>query len=199
MKFASLFLAILLTSCIPMVQQEEKTNPEETFLSSGAMRIGSSNAPVTLLLFTEYHCEYCREFQKDHFPKLTSDFITPGKLRIETVIFPLEKYPESKNAARALLCSASQNKGLEMHEILFDRIGAERIDPRFYAEEMELDMEAYDSCIESEEIENILIEQKNFAESLEVSLVPTMFINGEKIVGLPFYPDLRGMIVEKLK
>jgi len=221
-----LFLAsLLLVACVPatpqqIVQREEPAiNPEqrqeevapiaiealiagtgaltERLLPTGVIDIGNREAPLTILLFTEHHAQYSREFHMDLFPRLLEDFIEPGLVRFQIVILPLKKYPQSENAAAALLCAAMQNKGMAIHAMMTENIDKERLDPRFYAEDLELDLEAFDECTEGEDIALILKQQKAWAQSLDVTLVPTYFVNGEKNVGLPYYADLRGML-EKL-
>ncbi|MBU0766792.1 DsbA family protein [Patescibacteria group bacterium] len=168
----------------------------ERLLVTGIIDIGKREAPVTLILFTEHHARYAREFQQDLFPRLLKDFIEPGLVRFQVVILPLKKYPQSEPAAAGLLCAAMQGKGILMHTTLSELLDKERLEPRHYAEELELDLEEFDSCITGEEIQIILKQQRAWAQSLGVTLVPTFFLNGEKNVGLPYYADLRGMIEE---
>ncbi|MFH1670810.1 MAG: thioredoxin domain-containing protein [Patescibacteria group bacterium] len=171
----------------------------ERLLVTGVIDIGKRDAPVTLLLFTEHHARYAREFQQDLFPLLLRDFIEPGLLRFQVVILPLKKYPQSEAAAAGLLCSAMQGKGIQMHATLSELLDKERLEPHHYAEDLELDLEEFDTCMASEEIQLILKQQRAWAQSLGVTLVPTFFLNGERNLGLPYYADLRGMIEEKIK
>ncbi|MBU1123972.1 DsbA family protein [Patescibacteria group bacterium] len=166
----------------------------ERLLATGIIDIGKRDAPVTVLLFTEHHARYAREFQLEQFPRLLKDFIEPGLLRFQIVILPLKKYPQSEPAAKGLLCSAMQGKGIAMHQLLSEKLDKERLEPEHYAQELELDMEEFSKCTEAEETSFVLAQQKAWAQSLDVSLVPTLFINGEKHVGLPYYADLKGMI-----
>jgi len=186
------------TEEIPQVSIQELASSTgvlaERLLATGVIDIGRRDAPVTLLLFTEHHARYARDFQLDLFPRLYSDFIESGALRFQIAILPLKKYPQSESAAAGLLCSAMQSKGIAMHHLLSQKLNEERLEPRHYAEELELNMEEFDSCRESEEIQIILKQQRAWAASLDVSLVPTFFLNGEKHIGLPYYADLKGMI-----
>ncbi len=171
----------------------------ERLLPTGVIDIGRIDAPITLILFTEHHAKYARDFQLDLFPRLYSDFIEEGVLRFQIVILPLKKYPQSESAAAGLLCAAMQSRGMAMHQILSEKLDEERLEPILYAEDIELDLDEFSKCIESEEIKIILEQQKAWAASLDVSLVPTYFLNGKKYVGLPYYADLEGMIDELIK
>jgi len=171
----------------------------ERLLPTGILEIGHSDAPSTLLLFTEHHARYCREFQRDFFPQLQKDFIDPGLLKLQIAIFPLQKYEQSQAAATALLCAAEQGQGLALHNELSEKLDRERLPPRKYAEALALDMDVFDECTQNEGIALVLEQQQSLARSLGVSLVPTFFLNGEKLVGLPYYADLKGMIEEVSK
>ena len=165
----------------------------ERLLQTGILAIGQENAPLTLLLFTNHSCRYCREFEEEYFPRLTEDFLRSGKLRLEIAVLPLKKYPESALAASSLFCAAAQGKGLAMHESLFDTQITRRsvID---LAETLSLDTNIFGTCLDAPETAEVLLRQASIAEMLAMEFVPTFFLNGEKFIGLPTYADLRGRI-----
>jgi len=189
---------VLHDSEAPEIVESGALLPSERLLSSGTIDLGDRNAPLTLLIFTEHHCNYCEEFNGEHLLRLISDFVEPGDLRIQLAYFPLKKYPQSKNAAKAVMCAASQDKGLSMNNILFDRIYKDPGSAKNYAKELELDTDAFEQCMESDDMKNMLTRQKEWAQSLGVQYVPTLFLNGEKSVGLPYYTDLREQIRQAL-
>jgi protein-disulfide isomerase len=216
--FLCCIISFLLTSCaLPQASQEKPTTESgvlaegnipqeeaassaseislpERLLPSGILERGDPLASLTLLIFTEYHSRYSQEFEKKHMPKLMEDFVKNGNLKIHTVIFPLKKYAGSSDAAAGLLCAGLQDQGTSMHTLLHDVKYKDSIALLKHVETLSLDQEAFASCISSEETDATLSQQKSWAESLGVSLVPTLFLNGEKFVGLPYYPDLRGRI-----
>ncbi len=171
----------------------------ERLLPSGTLEIGNRDAPLALLLFTEHHCGYCREFQSDLFPRLREDFLKQGTVRLEIAILPLKKYAGSREAAGALLCAGQQGKGLAMHEALLKSGNFSEESFLALAKALELDKKTFSSCLVSPETEKLLAEQGAWERSLSVNLVPTFFLNGEKLVGLPSYADLRGRLERALK
>lgn len=220
-----LFFVVFLAGCVPLVppeptepipfdQQEqaeeigevpaeaevvaEETPLVERLLPSGFIEIGDREAPLVLLMFTEHHCRYCKDFSIDHFSKLHRDFIEQGKLRLQISILPLQKYPDSTAAATGLLCAATQGKGMPMHELLFELGARDREVLLSEARTLELDEALFTQCLDSPDTLKTVERQKSIARSLDVTLVPTFFLNGEKSVGLPYYADLRGMIEEQL-
>lgn len=215
--------ALLLVNCTPMVQKEQPELPPqisqaeeigeteavieegqakisvvERLLPSGFLEIGSRDAPLVLMMYTEHHCRYCKDFQSDHFPKLHRDFIAPGVLRLQIGILPLKKYSDSELAAKSMLCAATQGKGMPMHEFLLE-VGISNQELLYkHVEAIELDAELFSQCLESPDTDKTIERQKSLARSLNVSLVPTFFLDGEKSVGLPYYADLKGMIENKI-
>ena len=190
---------VLHDSEAPEIIETGSLLPTERLMGNGTLDIGKQDAPLTLLVFTEHHCNYCEEFNSEHLVRLTSDFVQSGKLRIELTGFPLQKYPQSENAAKAVLCAAQQNNGLAMNNMLFGRIYKDPASSKNYAKELEMDTDIFEECMGKEETSNVLLRQKEWANSLGVQYVPTFFLNGKKLVGLPYYADLRGQIEEDLR
>ncbi len=221
LRYLILISLILLTGCssefereeAPVQPAEERSEDEamtagdevmedensERLLETGMLEIGNADAPVTLLVFTEHHCKYCREFMRDQVPWIKEEYIDPGNLKLQIVIFPLKKYLKSKDAAAALYCGSAQGSGLSLHDLLFrgGNFGHESL--LEYANSIELDTELFDECLTDEQTQLLLDEQKVWARSLDVSLVPTFFLNGKKLVGLQYEPDLRGMIENEIE
>lgn len=164
-------------------------------LPTGILDIGNTEAPVTILIFTEHHSRYGREFQLEYFPRLYKDFIKTGRLRLQTVVYPLQKYINSETGAAALFCAAVQNQGWEMHESLFlsQQTDLQTV-MQIVSNNNEIDGQSFSECMDSEQTKNLLAQQKSLARSLTVFLVPVFYINGERMVGLPDYAQLRGEI-----
>ncbi len=168
----------------------------ERLLPTGILEVGSEQAPLVLLTFTNHACGYCREFQEEHFGRLLEDFIQTGQLRVQFIILPLKKYPQSRIAAAAVVCAMEQERGLAMHTALFE--GKQDRGRMFsLARTLALDEEEFRSCMEDTALDLLLSQQEAFARSLGVSLIPTFFLNGERLIGLPEYSALRGWIEER--
>ncbi len=171
----------------------------ERLLPNGVLELGNPDAPLTLLVFTEHHCSYCRQFLTELFPRLKTDFLDKGQLKLQIAMLTLEKYPASTDAARGFLCAAMQGKGYAMHSTLFANVNKARDAQRSYAEALGIDLKKFNECLLNPATDALLAVQKSWAQSLSVSVVPVFFLNGEKMVGLPYYPDLRGKIEAAMK
>lgn len=156
------------------------TSQRMPMVSTGTLSIGEENAPIHMLLFTNYDCAYCKEFEKTIMPGLQRDFIETGKMRISIIPLPLQKYPKSVERARMLFCGTKTGSGVFVHQQLWNDQSA------FPTLATCMQDEAYLQTIESE--------QRKSIAALQVTLVPTYVIDGKKYTGLPSYADMRGQV-----
>jgi protein-disulfide isomerase len=171
---------------------------DERLLPSGIVELGNPNAPVSILLFTNHSCTYCRAFYADLILQLRENYLRTNSVRIGIAHFTLNKYPDSDQSAALLLCAARQGKGLVMHDLLLQQgIGSNTY--RISLTNLGMDQTELESCIEEEGVQATIEAQQSMARSLGVFLVPTYFVNGEKHVGLPEFADLKGQIEEALR
>ena len=185
---------------MPVTEERTETGAlAERFLPTGVLEIGNTQAPLTLLIFTEHHCSYCRQFLFEIFPRLKTDFLDPGTLKLQIAMLPLQKYQESADASLGFICSAAQGQGLVMHDVLFRNPNKSKAAILSYAVDLKLDTALLDDCMKSARTKALLEGQQTWAQSLSVDVVPTFFLNGEKFIGLPYYPDLKGRIEAALK
>lgn len=151
--------------------------------------LGDPNAPITVVEFSDFGCEFCRLFHLLTFSTLKTEYIDTGK-----VYFVFKDLPVTSRqgalAAQAAECAGAQGHYWEMHHVLFAEPeawhGSEadalaRI--RAAAEEVGLDGAAIEACVtESSQLPNI---DRNFAEAqaLRVYGTPVFFINAKLLAG----------------
>jgi protein-disulfide isomerase len=166
----------------------------ERLLPGGLLEIGDPNAPVSLLLFTNHACAYCRTGHEQIEPRLLADYVRPGKLRMTIAPFPLRKYAESDAAAAALLCAAEQGWGQAMHDLLFVRNGAGIATLESDREAVPVEWVQLRACMTNPATLAVIAQQRSWAHALGITVIPTALINGQRVTGLPEYADLRGEI-----
>lgn len=185
---------------MPLTEERtESGSLAERMLETGVLEIGNPQAPMTLLLFTEHHCGYCRQFLFEIYPRIKTDFLEAGTLKLQIAMLPLQKYQQSTDASLGFICSAAQGKGLTMHDALFRNPNKSREAILSYAVDLKLSTALLDDCMKSARTKMLLEAQQTWAQSLRVDVVPTFFLNGEKFIGLPYYPDIKGRIMEALQ
>lgn len=168
----------------------------ERLLPSGILEIGDAAAKHTLLVVTEHHCRYCGDFQSEQFPRLQTEFLENGTLKLHIVILPIRKYAGSEDGAAALLCAAAEGRGLPMHELLLERDAFDASSLLAYARDLGIPETSFSTCMSNEGTRAVLRSQAAWLRSLHVTLVPTFFLDGERATGLPYYADLKGWIEE---
>lgn len=116
--------------------------------------LGSKHAPVTLVEFTDYECPYCSKFHRTTFPQLKKNFIDTGKVRFVSRDLPLSFHKNAFQAVRAARCAGEQDKFWEMRHVLSSnpkKLSKAEISQ--FASELELDMAAFQSCVDSKKYE----------------------------------------------
>ena len=61
---------------------------------------GSPTAPILCEIFTDYECPACAELYRDVMPRLVSEYVAAGKVRLLHRDFPLPQHPYARLAAR---------------------------------------------------------------------------------------------------
>ena len=112
--------------------------------------LGATDAPVTIVEFTDFQCSYCRRFFEQTFPDLKRKYIDSGKVRFYSMDLPLEIHRNALLAAQAGRCAGEQAKIWLIHDRM--QVNPERLvlaDLVGYAREFGLDVDAFRQCLES--------------------------------------------------
>jgi protein-disulfide isomerase len=84
--------------------------------------LGTPEAPLTLIEFSDYQCPFCRRFAETTLPLLKRDYIETGKLRYVFRDFPFDRlHPQARKVAEAAHCARDQGKYWAMHDLLFQQ------------------------------------------------------------------------------
>lgn len=154
--------------------------------------LGDVNAPVTVVEFTDYQCPFCKRFLQNTFPVLKRDFIDSGKVRWIVRDLPLAFHPNARKAAQASYCAAEQDKFWIMRDSLFRNNAKLEVENlRTYAKELELDMKAFNSCLDSERHLDTIDDYASIAKGLRLTGTPSFIIgkttsnklNGQVVIG----------------
>ena len=81
--------------------------------------LGSEEAPLVLIEFSDYRCAHCSIFHEVVFPKVKSEYIDTGKIFYVAMHYPSKKYPIASLAAEAAYCAGDHGRFWEMRELLF--------------------------------------------------------------------------------
>jgi protein-disulfide isomerase len=151
---------------------------------------GTPGAPVTLVVFSDFECPYCREEAKALREKLPQEF--PTDVRVYYKEFPLQMiHPWAMKSAIAGRCvfRANPEAFWDYHDWIFDKqtdMTPENVDSKIleWAGTKGLDTLQLTRCMETSATEPEV--RKNMAEglSLGVDRTPTLFLNGRPLEGM---------------
>jgi protein-disulfide isomerase len=157
---------------------------------------GPKNAPVTLVLFSDFQCPFCKRVEPT-ITQLEKEY--PGKVRVVWKNFPLPFHPNAKPAANAALAAAEQGKFWEMHDKLFEnQQSLDRASYEKYAQELGLNMARFKSALDSNKFDAKIASEAKEGAALEVNGTPASFINGHKIDGASPYEEFKKVVDAEL-
>lgn len=151
-------------------------------LDVGTLLIGSETATTTLTAFLDYNCDYCHQFGTQALPALTKGYIATGKMNMILMYLPLA--PAGINAAKAAICSIEQNTFIDFHSKLIAGYPTTEASMTKLAKDLKMDTAKWNKCRASEFADGILKTHQAFAESKNVTRVPSFIVGDDQWVGI---------------
>ncbi|MFD5249969.1 DsbA family protein [Amycolatopsis sp. NPDC058340] len=153
------------------------------------LAVGRADAPVTMVIFSDYRCPFCAKFSRDTEPTLRAKYVDTGKLRMEWRDFPIFG-DQSVQAASAARAAGRQGKFWEFNRALYaaapDKGHPDLPPDRLLAFAREAgvpDLERFQQDTKSpallQEVQNDL----NEGSSLGVTSTPAFSVNGHPMLG----------------
>lgn len=185
----------------PEAQAEPTPSGPVEVDTEGAYSIGSADAPVVIVEFTDYQCPFCSRHFLETYPQIKADYIDTGKVRYVFMDFPLSNiHPQAQQAAEAGRCAGDQGAYVEMHDMLFARQGEwnGRGDAADlftdYAVELGLDETAFAACMDGRTHETTVLADLEQGSRLGITGTPAFFLNGNFLSGAQPYEVFRNAI-----
>ena len=202
---AVVVVLVLVAIIYALVSQSPAPPPEEGSSTGGSSVVRESSHvlddggpdAVTVVEFLDFECEACGAF----YPIVEDLRETyAGQITYVVRYFPLPGHFNSKNAAIAAEAAAQQDRFEDMYHRLFEtqaewgEAQESRADLfRGFAEELGLDMAAYDAAVADPATTERVELDFNEGRALGVGSTPTFFVDGEQI-DLQTLDDLEGAI-----
>ena len=160
--------------------------------------LGPENAPITIVEFSDYECPYCRQWHEQVYHRLFETY--PDQVRLVYRDFPLFNiHPNAVPAAEAADCADEQGAFWDYHDKLFGmELGLSTEAYQQYAEDLNLDMDAFNECVETRKYKEEVQADYTFASNLGVRSTPTFFINGIALVGAQPFEVFQQVIDKEL-
>ena len=175
--------------------------------AAGEMGVwGSSDAPVTVVEFTDFQCAYCRRHALRTLPRILETYVGPGQVRYVVKDFPLPSHPNAWKAAEAARCAVAQAAYWAIYQQLFetqDNWSQQEPDEAIEtfvgdAQELGLDAAAFRECLESGLYSDQVANDVKEGQQAGVEGTPTFLINGRLVAGAYPFETFRRIIDTEL-
>ena len=182
-----------------------------TQAKSKMLSIGSSEAKVTVKVFSSLTCPHCADFHANIYGKLKEEYIDSGLVKFEHHAFPLDL--AALNAEIIIRCNDSTTlNGLRMKFKLLTEmykkqrtwaVGSEinKINNLIKKIGLEFDLtnEKMDECLKNDQLQDkILTERIEAQKKYKIDSTPTIIVNEKKYTGKVDYKNIKKIIEKNL-
>jgi len=191
----------------PMVEPDPVSQPDSPpnrlWQPDGRTR-GDLNAPVTLIEYSDFTCDYCVKFFRETWPRLSAKYVETGKVRLLYRDYPRDPEGPAMTAAIAARCAGDQGRYWQMHDRLFaSTIHIETIEA--HAKAIGMDQPAFLQCLRDAPHRQAIFQDKQDGMRLGFVGTPGFLLmrtqaGDEKPIGLPgaFSADVFEKEIERL-
>lgn len=172
--------------------QVVRVNLEYSFTSAQSPSKGPPEAPVTLVLFTDFECPFCAQLAPI-LDEVHQQY--PREVRIVFKNYPLRSHPFAAQASLAALAAEEQGQFWPFHDRLFQNYN--RLNPQKVEEirqALNLDAERFRARMNDPALKTLVIRDMSEGNEAGVSGTPTLFVNGKKVRGRLSLEELRKVI-----
>lgn len=185
------------------------TQPQQPTTGSASVDddpfLGDADAPIVMIEFSDFECPFCKRFYDNTLPQIKENYIDTGKVKFVYRDFPLPFHnPMATKEAIASNCAREQGgdtKFFEYHDEIFNRTesngnGLNDADLRTIAQDVGLDMDEFNSCIQDDAQEQEVENDVEAARTTGVTGTPGFIIgrstpdgniNGQLVIGAQPY------------
>lgn len=173
----------------------------------GEPMLGDQNAPVTMVVYEDFQCPFCQQFEQNAMPQIVNNYVESGQVRVVWKDLPLPQigHEWAEPAAEAMECVYRQDEDAfwNVKSKVFDNqntIARSNVQSKIkdYASQEGVSSSAVQSCIDNDNPMDEVNSDSQEAQQLGVSGTPTIVIDGEKIVGAQPYSNFEQVIENKL-
>jgi protein-disulfide isomerase len=182
-----------------------------SLMKQGSPIIGNPTAPVTLIEFGDFQCEFCARFAKVTEPTINASYIQTGKANMVFKHFTIYG-DDSVTAAIASQCANEQGHFWRFYKMIYENQGPENSGwasvenmKKFASQIPGLDKQKYDSCIDSQKYKSLVDNDMNLGVSLGMQGTPSFIIvksdgsKPETLLGAQPFPSFQSIIDKKSK
>lgn len=166
----------------------------------GAPSLGPANAPVTIVIFSDFQCPLCKAEAEVIHKQVVEAF--PTQVKVYFRDFPLEQLHNwARTAAVAGRCVYKLNPDAfwAYHDWIYENqtyIGLDNINSKLqeFATAKGIDGMQFSRCIENKTTDPEVTASQAVGNSLALNATPTIFINGRKLEGAVPWENMQALI-----
>ena len=145
--------------------------------------VGSTEAPLTIVEFTDYECRYCRQFYHRTFKDLKRLYIDTNKVRYVVMDLASPNHVHAAGAAEAARCAGEQQAYWKFRDGLLQGNQAPTIERIMeVGQELSLNVDALNECVASRRHRATVQEDIKIATVNSIEATPTLVI-GKTVMG----------------
>lgn len=195
---AALVSFVVITSLVypphPSARRQPRSVLDWRRYASVGHRVGPVNAAVTIVEFSDFQCQYCRQLAAT-LATLYEDY--PGQVAIVYRHFPLTSlHPGALPAAVAAECAGEQGRFFPYHTALFTEQDSIGILPwaQLALRAGISDTARFNGCITSGRTLSLVQRDQRDGAELHISGTPLVLVNGLEFPGAPSRAALDSVI-----
>ena len=155
-------------------------------------QLGPDTALVTLVVWSDFQCPFCAR-EAPVIAQLHARF--GDDLRIIFRHLAMNNHRRASLAAEAAVAASVQGKFWAFHDQVFEHFGAlERADLEAFAQTAGLDLAKFRAALDDRRYRAAIVAEGASALALGVDGTPTMFVNGQPVVGARDYQTMETMV-----
>ncbi len=151
-------------------------------LEGDPMALGPADAPVGIVVYSDFSCPYCQRWAQDTQPTIV-DYAEAGTVRLEWRDVAILG-EDSQRAAVAAAAAAQQGGYWEFHELLFADLDARSPEAlAALAGQAGLDVNRFTADLESPAVLALVQQNMQEAQSVGLQSTPSFLVAGTPVVG----------------
>lgn len=144
--------------------------------------IGKNNASITVLMFIDFECPYCRQ-SYPIFKAVSAKY--NSLLKVVFKHLPIgDSHPNAFVSALASTCAEEKGKFWEYYNLLFIKQNLDRESLLKEADVLGLDRDEFINCLDTEKYKEDINDDLIDAASLDLTGTPSFVVNGEVYEGV---------------
>lgn len=168
--------------------------------TASAPSTGTPGAPVSLVVFSDFECSYCKQEAKVLRENLTKTF--PKEVQLYFKDMPLDQiHPWARLASIAGRCVYREQPAAfwDYHDWIFEKQGditPDNLKTKIgeWAQSRFMDVKKLAACVDARATEADVNKSVEEARALKVQSTPTIFVNGRMLTGSVAWPQLKAII-----